>query len=53
MLPGPILLYIAYDFYHREGKEPPVDKPEEIESQPGAEDASPELTTGASLPVAA
>jgi hypothetical protein len=28
LLPGPVLLYIAYDIYHRENKEPPLDADE-------------------------
>lgn len=38
MLPGPVLLYIAYDIYHRESKEPPLDAPDEAEAGQGAEE---------------
>ncbi len=40
MLPGPILLYIAYDVYHRESKEPPLDA-DDVAARTGSDSPAP------------
>jgi hypothetical protein len=41
LLPGPVLLYIAYDIYHRESKEPPLDAPDEVAAPTTGDSSAP------------
>ena len=51
LLPGPVLLYIAYDIYHRESKEPLLDAPDEVAAPTNGD--SPASAAEVLLPAAA